>query len=247
MVTKRQVELAADEVRCSNKRVSLRSIVPVLRKKWRGGSFREVGPLLAEWKVERNYQPRIELANLPEILSGKLATVGKEIWETALAEATERLNEERRKLDVERAEFRQVLDEALDLLDGANTRHSVLAGEAERLRTENARLGEENNRLRGELDEAEKRLQKVRANEFWDRVMREIYELMPKDGRGLKVAEIEPLVPRDLIGEAQGHVEGWSRDVLRKKLDTRVHWNRYFRREDARYFRREVTDADRAA
>lgn len=240
MATRTQVFLAADELRGRRERVSLRSVIPILRKRWRGGSYREVGPLLAAWKVERAYQPRIELAQLPEILAGRLAEVGKELWDAAQALATSSLNEERRKLEAERRVADELMDEALDLADATDARNRELAAEMERAQAENARLGAENARLAEEVKAAQARLGKVRADEFWDRVMREIYEVLPVDG-SLKVAEIEPLLGRDLVGEAKGHVEPWTHETLRKKMDQRVLWKKYFAKaQGGRYSRRRA-------
>ncbi|MGY6250621.1 DNA-binding protein [Bosea thiooxidans] len=75
MPTRQQVWTAADHIRGKSERVSLRSVRAELP---RGGSYRDIGEHLASWKAERNYQPKIELAQLPEFVNrrGVSAPIG---------------------------------------------------------------------------------------------------------------------------------------------------------------------------
>jgi hypothetical protein len=82
--TQQQVWIAADRSRSRNEPVSLRSVRAALP---RGGSYRDIGAHLAAWKTQRNYQPRIELAHLPEFLQTDLAVFGKAVWAAAMQEA----------------------------------------------------------------------------------------------------------------------------------------------------------------
>lgn len=69
---RQQVWTAADRIRGKSQRVSLRSVRAELP-----GAYRDIGEHLASWKAERNYQPKIEVAQLREFLESNLATFGK--------------------------------------------------------------------------------------------------------------------------------------------------------------------------
>jgi hypothetical protein len=65
-------------------RISIRS---VRRRLPNGGSYRSIGEHLADWKIERCYQPVLETTQLPAALQRQLATLGKTLWDEAMKEA----------------------------------------------------------------------------------------------------------------------------------------------------------------
>lgn len=133
MPTRQQVWTAADRLRARSERVSLRSVRAALP---RGGSYRDIGSHLASWKTERNYQPRVELALLPEFLQTELAGFGKAVWDVAMREATRQLDADREAYqDVIRVE-RELREQALMAADLLEERVRSLAAENKILRLE---------------------------------------------------------------------------------------------------------------
>jgi hypothetical protein len=99
----------------------------------RGGSYRDIGEHLASWKVERNYQPRIELAKLPEFLQTELATVGKALWEAAMLEATRQFNADHERFEEMLKDERALREQALIAADLLEERVSRLTAENRRI------------------------------------------------------------------------------------------------------------------
>ena len=131
MPIREEVFLVADTLREERIRVSVRNVRERLR---RGGSFSDVGPLVAEWKAARSYQPRIEAAVLTERLQGLLLAFGREVWEEAMREAGTRLRAEHERLDAERRAFLSVADEALARADVLEQRVRELERERDKAR-----------------------------------------------------------------------------------------------------------------
>lgn len=147
MPTREQVDWAAEKVLAAGGRVSLRTVIAVLTAgPARGGSFREVGPLLRDWKAERAYRPRLVPAGLPERLQGALGKAAAEMWEAAQAEAAAALLAERGNLEARARAGDELLDEALARLDAAEA-------EAARLRERVERLEERQGKVRSEKSE----------------------------------------------------------------------------------------------
>ncbi|AIQ92440.1 protein of unassigned function [Methylobacterium oryzae CBMB20] len=74
--------------------------------------------------------------------------------------------------------------------------------------------------------------------EFWDRVMQEIFEIIPAGG-ALTPAEILPELRGVTIRGATLHKEPLNLATLKKKMDVRVSHNRYFEpRDEGRYARK---------
>ncbi|MCJ2007486.1 DNA-binding protein [Methylobacterium sp. J-092] len=206
MPTRKEVFEAADELRAAGERVSLRNVIP--RLKW-GGSNREVGPLLRDWKAERSYCPTLEMGKLPERLQVRMLAVVGELWEAARTDAARALTDEREALMAERAASSEILDEVLARLDAAESELKVLRGQATR---------------------SEARLRRLQAEEFWDRVVREVREIIPENG-SLTVGEILPRLRPETVRGAAHHREDMTLDILRKKLDMRASWNKLVTRE----------------
>jgi hypothetical protein len=135
MPTRQQVFNVADKLRAKPARVSLRSVRAELP---RGGSYRDIGGHLAAWKSEREYQPRIELAQLPDFLQTDIASFGNAIWKAAMQEATRQFNADRERYeDLLKAE-RGLREEALMSADILEARVEALQVEVRNLRLEMA-------------------------------------------------------------------------------------------------------------
>ena len=78
------------------------------------------------------------------------------------------------------------------------------------------------------------------ALEFWDRVMQEIFEIIPAGG-AMSPAEILPELRAWTIRGAALHKESLTPAALRKKMDVRVSYNRYFETRDERRYTRKVS------
>ncbi len=207
MPTREQVDWAARKVLAAGGRVSLRTVIAVLKAgPARGGSFRDVGPLLRDWKAERAYRPRLVPGGLPERLQGALGRAAAEMWEAAQAEAAAALLVERENLEARARAGDELLEEALARLD-------VTEAEA-------ARLSERVQRL-------ENRLERVRSEDFWDRVMQEVWDILPARG-AMTPEEILPRLKRRTLRGAALHKEPLTPATLRKKMDVRVSFGRYF-------------------
>lgn len=144
MPTRQQVWSIADKLRAKPERVSLRSVRAQLPG---GGSFRDIGEHLAAWKAERQYQPRIELSQLPEFLQTDLGRFGKLLWDAAMQEATRQFNVDRARCDELIKAERELRQEALIAADLLEERLRGLVAENRRLKPESEidglRLGEE--------------------------------------------------------------------------------------------------------
>lgn len=102
----------------------------------RGGSYRDIGEHLAAWKAERNYQPKIELARLPEFLQSNLATFGKALWEAAMREATRQFNADRERFEEILKDERALREQALMTADLVEERIEKLIAENRKLSLE---------------------------------------------------------------------------------------------------------------
>lgn len=135
MVDRVEVFRVADQLRALRGdqavRVSVRRVRDKLRRK---GSFSDVGPELAVWKAARNYQPVIELMELPDALQKRLGDFGKALLDEVQANESRVRDGERANFEVERAAFREMLDEAGMTVDVLEARVAALTAEVERLR-----------------------------------------------------------------------------------------------------------------
>ncbi|MFC6740742.1 DNA-binding protein [Methylobacterium tardum] len=231
MVTRNDVFRAADEIRAGGReRVSLRTVRTRLSANLgAAGSPNDVGPLLNDWKREREYSPAIELAGMPEAVSNQLAAAGVALWKAAQAEASAIFLRDRQRMREEVDGERQMRNEALALLDGHEAEVRLLA---ERVAT-----------LETELAEAERHLQEVRADAYWERVVQEIWRILPRAG-SLCVQEIEQRLGADLVEECKTHREEWGHRTLRKKIEQRIFHKKLFARAERGRFRRRTPKDD---
>lgn len=86
MVDRVEIFRVADELRALRGKDAVRVSVRRVRDKLvRKGSFSDVGPELAVWKSTRNYQPVIELTNLPDALQKRVSDFGRALLEEVRA------------------------------------------------------------------------------------------------------------------------------------------------------------------
>jgi drug/metabolite transporter (DMT)-like permease len=90
----------------------------------------------------------------------------------------------------------------------------------------------------GPFAKVENQLDRFRAEEFWDRVMQEIAELLVERGP-LTPIEILPELRTWTVRGAALHKEPLTPGTLKKKMDVRVFHGRYFEpRDEGRYARK---------
>jgi len=135
MVDRAEIFRVADELRGLRGKqavwVSLRRVRDRLERK---GSFGDVGPVLNDWKATRNYQPVIELTKLPDALQKRLGDFGKALLDEVQASESRVRDAERANFEIERASYRETLDEAGMTIDVLEARIAALTAEVERLR-----------------------------------------------------------------------------------------------------------------
>lgn len=120
-----------------------------------------------------------------------------------------------------------------------------LLGMVETMQAENAALAarakaaeDEGTRVLVRLQKVENQFDRFRALGFWDRVMQEIFEIIPAGGAMTPAEILLELRSWTVLGAAL-HKEPLTAGVLRKKMDVRVGFGRYFEsRDDGRYARR---------
>lgn len=234
---RRQVWMAADAIRAEGKeRVAQRNVRARMKRRFGvAGNNQCVGEYLTWWMEDREYSPIIELAGMPEAIQTALAKAGVQLWKAAQSEAAAIYERDRvRHAEALRAQH-ALRDEAMASLDARET-------EIEGLRREVARYA-------AEIERLEAHVQDVRAREFWDRVVNEIWEILPEEG-ALHVDGIMNRVAH-LAPEGERHREGWKRSTVKWKIIQRINNRRLFAREtegcDDRFRRRRPQDDEDAA
>ncbi|MGI3899895.1 MAG: DNA-binding protein [Janthinobacterium lividum] len=210
MVDKIAVFAAADSLRANGKLVSLRSVRDSLKE---GGPFRDIGPLLEQWRTQRDYEPRLEIAGIPDRLKNQHGNALVALWSAARAAAVEELAGEREKLNCALQACQEIRNEALS--------------EADRLTLRLSNSEAEVSSLSKRLEERDARANRMRAEEFWTRLMREVLELMPVKG-SLTVDAIFPRLRDTAWREAANHKQNLTLGVLRKKMVTRATHGKMF-------------------
>lgn len=244
MPTRSEVWAIADRLRAKPERVSIRSVRDALP---RGGSYRVIGEHLAAWKEERHYQPRLELAQLPEALQEELASFGKRVWEASMREATRQFEADRDRLEGLRLHDQKLRDEALAGADAAEGRIAPAEAKAERLAAELAAAREEARGLRRKMSatrpagadaEERRRAERARSRAFWEKVMGEAQAALARihaAGGGLTRDQILKKLSRDLREEATATGEDLGVVNLSKRLDERVLRGKFFTKQDGVY------------
>ncbi len=207
------------------------SLRKVREKLATGGSPREVCKHLRAWRKKRGYDPKVEPTDIPKEIENAAQALAVDIWKHAKREATQKFSRERADAA------------AKDIADAEDREH--LLGTIETLQADNTTLVEmieaakaETSRNVARLTKVENQLDRFRAEEFWDRVMREIFEILPTTGT-MALDEILPELRPWTIRGAALHKEPLTPATLCKKMEVRVIHGKYFEREkDGRYARK---------
>ncbi|WP_164706387.1 DNA-binding protein [Methylobacterium sp. XJLW] len=237
MVGRHEVYEAADEIRAEGGLVAQPSVRARLKRKTgRGGSLRDIGPYLLEWKAERTYAPTLERGGVPGAVSTVLAKATAALWEAARVEADRAYQADRERLEATLADERALRAEALAMADGLVGQVEALTAAASGLRAQVAHL-------EAELTGERRHLKAVRADEFWNRVVHDMHAILPEDG-SMRVSQIADRLGADLVEEARSHAEEWSIKTLRKKMEQRIHHKRLFARSGPSLYRRRRPEDD---
>ena len=175
--------------------------------------------------MKRAYRPRVEIEGVPLSIQNRHGDALAALWGEALAQAVRDLDGERDLMRATVQANNEIRDEAL--LD------------ADRLNDDVSKLRAEVAQLRDLLKERDARLARVRSEEFWDRVMREIVEILPANG-GMAVEDILPNLRATIHREAALHRESVTTAIIRKKMRTRVTHGRYFAEQPDGSFSRRL-------
>lgn len=174
--------------------------------------------MLTAWKDERDYRPKLGLKGLPERLQASFGAVATAMWTEAQSEAAARSVIEAENHATALGARDAVLDEALASLDAAQ---AELAG------------------LRDRVAILEKQQRRVKAWDYWDAVMREVFELMPEVGTSRAEELLPDIRPTTIRGAALQH-EDLSVENLREKMRGRASQGWYFIDEKDGNFRRGI-------
>ncbi len=127
MVDRTEIFRVADQLRSLRGEQAVRvSVRRVQEKLKRRGSFGDVEPMLKDWKTTRNYQPVLELMQLPDALEKRLGDFGKALLDEVQAQESRVRDVERRNFEIERSSYRELLDEAGMTVDVLEARVAAL-------------------------------------------------------------------------------------------------------------------------
>ena len=175
-ITKEQILEAIAKLEAEGKRPTMQGIRSLI-----GGSYSTLGPVLNEWKAQKQQpepaQDEPSGEPMPVAMAEKLEACGKEIWAEALRRAEERLEAERKELQKMREKMAAERDEAIALADDT-------AEENEGLREEVTKLKEELEAVRKELVESQAEVTGLKGQ---NEGLREQFEAL--------VAKIQPVQP----------------------------------------------------
>lgn len=148
-ITKTDIWRVADELNAEGIRPTLAAV----RKKLGGGSFTTISEGMSEWRSRRQAAavPRQDPA--PPAVMEQLAEAGNALWALAVAQASARLEDERKRLDAQKDAMSERLAEAVELAD-------ALTLENEHLRARVAQLEpveRERDKLASQLSEVKRR------------------------------------------------------------------------------------------
>ena len=218
----------ADVLLAKGERPSLRKVREALPT---GGSPREVCKHLRAWRKKRGYDPKLEPTDMSKAMKAAGQALAMDLWKQAKREAAQAFSREREAAAAMATDDKQDREHLLGMVETLQAENAALATRAKAAEDEAVRA-------QARLAKVENQLDRFRAEEFWDRVMQEIAELITERG---------PLAPDEIIPELRAwtvrgaalHKEPLTPGTLRKKMDVRVAHRRYFEAPvDGRYGRR---------
>ncbi|WP_164712394.1 DNA-binding protein [Methylobacterium currus] len=222
------VFLVADRLLANGERPSLRKVREAIPT---GGSPREVCKHLRAWRKKRSYDPKLEPTDMTKGMKEKGQALAMELWKQAKREATQAFARERAAAETDAADENQDREHLLGMIETLQAENVALLARAEA-----AEAG--SGRVQARLAKVEYQLDRFRAEEFRDRVMQEIAELLAERGP-LTPTEILPELRAATLRGATLHKEPLTAGTLKKKMDVRVFHGRYFEPQDeGRYARK---------
>ncbi len=222
------VFVVADALLAKGERPSLRKVREAIPT---GGSPREVCKHLRAWRKKRGYDPKLDPTDLSKAMKAAGQALAMDLWKQAKREATQAFAREREAAAAAAAEDKQDREHLLGMIETLQAENAALAVRAKAAEDEAARV-------QARLAKVENQLDRFRAEEFWNRVMQEIAELLVERGP-LTPAEILPGLRAVTLRGATLHKEPLTPGTLKKKMDVRVFHGRYFEPQDeGRYARK---------
>lgn len=190
-----------------------------------GGTEKTIDAHLIAWKATRSYDPRLAVLDLPGPLSTRLTGFMEGLWDAAMAETNARLEERRAYLERERER-----EAAGQLLDETQIRAEEAARENEALRSRQNETDAVAAGLRKEVAALRKEVAHLRRAELWDRVIREIAEILPEN-EWMSTEEIVRLLPPSLAKEALALDKALTPGRVNRQMYLRDHHSRFFEKK----------------
>lgn len=218
----------ADALLARGERPSLRKMRESLPN---GGSPREVCKHLRAWRKKRGYNPKLEPTDMSKAMKEAGQTLALDLWRQAKREAAQAFAREREASASMAIDDKHDREHLLGMIETLQAGNAALAARAQAAE-------DEAGRVQARLAKVENQLDRFRAQEFWDRVMQEIADLLVERGP-LTPAEILPELRAVTLRGATLHKEPLTPGTLKKKMDFRVFHGRYFEpRDEGRYARK---------
>ncbi|MCI9878870.1 MULTISPECIES: DNA-binding protein [Methylobacterium] len=228
MPSELSVFMVADAMLARGEKPSLRKVRERLAT---GGSPREVCKHLRAWRKKRGYDPKLEPTDMSKDMKAAAQALGMDLWKMAKREATQTFSREREQAKADQSGEKEDREHLLGMIETLQVENAAL-------KAKGAAADQDGERLQARLAKVENQLDRFRAEEFWDRVMREIGEILADKG-ALTPAEILPELRNWTIRGAALHKEPLTLGVLKKKMDVRVTHGKYFEPpQDGRYARK---------
>lgn len=222
------VFFVADAMLAKGERPSLRKVREAIPT---GGSPREICKHLRAWRKKRGYNPKLEPTDMSKAMKEAGQVMAMNLWKQAKREAAQAFVHEREAAANLAADDKQDNEHLVGLIETLQTEKAALVARAEAAEAVGARV-------QARLAKVENQLDRFRAEEFWDRVMREIADILAERGP-LTPSEILPELRAVTIRGATLHKEPLTPGMLKKKMDVRVFFHRYFEvQKEGRYARK---------
>ncbi|MCP1538199.1 DNA-binding protein [Methylorubrum extorquens] len=234
MADRDEIYRAADLLLAEGRTVSQASVRDRLKD---GGSYRDIAPILRDWKVDRNYRSRPGREELPASVARLLDAFAVEAWKAARLDAHASLENDRAKVSEQQRVSEGLVIELAAAADAAERRAADSEHAASEARDRAGRLERESTDLRRQVDLLERRVRRLKAEAYWDLVMRTVQGLLTPEN-GLTAEEIVARLP-SLLGEhAWGQHDPITAPILKEKMRVRVGAKNYFRMDgDNRFYR----------
>ncbi len=225
MVEQSEVFQIANSLRAKGQGITVRAVRQQLKD---GGSFTQICDYVRDWKKQEFYKGPYDLGHIPEQLQNLNSTLLIGLWKAASSAASEAFDEQR-----------CAFDEAVLTTD---ILQQEAATEIDRLKDKLSGVERQLERLQQRYDQRGARLLRIRAELFWDGIMREVYRLLPANPAepGMTSAEILPQLRPTARREAAAYQEDFTAGTLRKRMLTRVVHGKYFAERAGGMFARRV-------